>query len=108
MIDWLRENLSLISSAAAFIITVSGGFLALWRWNTKHLDEKLAMEVSTAVNDAVGEIMQDFSAVRERVATLEAHFTDTKEDIQEIKGKLDTLGGHVLQLPQKLAEVLKR
>ena len=108
MVHWFRENIPLISAMLAFLSVTGGGLTALFRWNSSKLDEKLKEKVNSAVNDAVSEIMQDFAAVRERVATLEAHFTDTKEDIQEIKGKLDTLGGHVLQLPQKLAEVLRK
>ena len=106
--EWVKEHLPLASGVVGFVTTVSGMLVAIFRWNSKKLDEKVASAVSTTVNNAVSEIMEDFSAIRERVAALEAHFVDTKEDIQEIKGKLDTLGGHVLQLPQRLAEALRK
>ena len=102
--EWVKENFPLLSGLAGFVTATVGGVLTLYRILSGRLDEKM----NTRVNGAMSEIMQDFSQVRERVATLEAHFIDSKEDIQEIKGKLDTLGGHVLQLPNKLAEVLKR
>ena len=101
--EWVKENFPLLSGLAGFVTATVGGVLTLYRILSGRLDEKMNTRV-----EAMSEIMQDFSQVRERVATLEAHFIDSKEDIQEIKGKLDTLGGHVLQLPNKLAEVLKR
>lgn len=103
--EWVKENFPLLSGLAGFVTATVGGVLTLYRILSGRLDEKMNTRVEAAV---MSEIMQDFSQVRERVATLEAHFIDSKEDIQEIKGKLDTLGGHVLQLPNKLAEVLKR
>lgn len=106
--EWLKENFPAISGVAAFLATLAGGAVKASSWYAGKQDEKMEARISSTVGAAVSEIMQDFSQVRERVATLEAHFKDSKEDIQEIKGKLDTLGGHVLQLPNKLAEVLKR
>lgn len=102
--EWVKENFPLLSGLAGFVTATVGGVLTLYRVLSGRLDEKM----NTRVSAAMSEIMQDFSQVRERVATLEAHFKNSKEDIQEIKGKLDTLGGHVLQLPDRLAEVLKR
>lgn len=106
--EWLREHFPLASTLLGILTTAGGGILALYRVLAARVDEKMSAAVSVAVKEAVQEIMQDFSQVRERVAALEAHFMDSKEDIQEIKGKLDTLGGHVLQLPDRLAEVLKK
>lgn len=106
--EWVKENFPLLSGLAGFVTATVGGVLTLYRILSGRLDEKMNTRVDAAVNGAMSEIMQDFSQVRERVAALEAHFIDSKEDIQEIKGKLDTLGGHVLRLPDKLAEVLKR
>ncbi len=106
--EWVKEHFPIVTAAFGFFSSLIGGTYGVIKWQSARLDAKMSTQATLAVNDAVQEIMEDFAQVRERVSALEAHFMDSREDIREIKGKLDSLGEHVLSLPDKLAEVLKK
>ena len=109
MDEWLKTNfISVISTAGGLFLTAWGGVFFLFKWHSNRLDEKLSMQVSAAVNMATSEMLGDLVSMHERVTSLEAHFVDSREDIAEIKGKLDDLGGHLVSLPSRIAEVLKK
>lgn len=97
-----------IGGAFAALSTIAGGIFGLFKWLSSRLDERLQMQIAEAVTMATAEMNADLVQVRERVAILETHWGDAKEDIQEIKGKLDMLGGHMVSLPARIAEALKR
>ena len=104
----MSENLQwIISTAGAGLAAVGGGLAAVLKWHDSHIKETMDHKVREAVLMATAELTADIAGVRERVTTLETKWESMREDIVEIKSKLDRLDGHMHDMPRRIAEAIR-
>lgn len=107
--DWVKEHiLTILGAAFSAAVTIGGGVKALFAWHSERLDQRQGVLIASAVSQATAEMMADLVDVRERVATLEAHFSGTRDALEGMRTKLDDLDGHVRSLPERVAEMVRK